>query len=64
MMRRVTLVHDDNAESEMWVNTDHVVTVRPRGDDQRCWITTTHGTFALSGNARDVALELNGYFDE
>lgn len=71
MLRRLQRVDPDGNRHEIWVNPAHVMSVTPSGsqNERMCWVAMTprsEGEAAVKvvGWARDVALELNGHFDE
>lgn len=64
MMRRFLVLGANHDEYEMWLNPDHVVSVAQKTDGRVHVRTTTGAIIEMRGQARNVALELNGHFDE
>jgi hypothetical protein len=65
MLRRLTRRFDDDTTGDVWVNPDHIRTIRPEGNNGRhAYVNFDTEQVKVVGWATDVAKELNGYYDE
>lgn len=69
MMRWFQRINPDGDLYDIWINSDHVISVFPNGDGPQSWIALTpraenDPAIKVKGYCGDIAKELNGYFDE
>lgn len=60
-LTRITI---ENTEALIWVNPEHVITLTEKRGVPQTWLRLVDDTILIKGYARDVALTLNGHFDE
>jgi hypothetical protein len=63
MLRKFTRIDIEDRRSELWIDDRHV-THLGASSPSHTWLVVGGVQFKVQGNARDVALTLNGHFDE